>query len=163
MSRTVSAIAAFILAFSAVTVNISAADTGSVDNLVKQAQKAMVDGKYKAAMAALDQAITAAPDRADLYGMRAKVHDERGDLDKALDDAKKMIDLAPDDARGYMVRAAIYRRNEKYEEALVDANAAITRNPKSADAYYTRSDIYNDMGKAAESKADEAKANALDR
>ena len=42
-------------------------------------------------------------------------------------------------------------------------NAAIERNPKSADAYYLRSDIYYDMGKKTEAKADETKANSLDR
>jgi len=163
MSRRISAVGVLILAVCALSPSFMASAAASVDDLVKQAQKAMQDGKYKAALAALEQAVTAAPERADLYGLRAKVYDERGEYDKALADAKKVIDLKPNEPTGYLIRAGVYRRNEKYDEALADVNAAIERAPKSADAYYLRSDIYNDMGKSAESKADEAKATALDR
>jgi len=163
MSRTVSAVAAFTLALCAFSPCLPAADTASVDALMQQAKKAMDDGKYKAALAALDAAITEAPGRADLYGMRAKVNDERNDLDKALADAQKMIDLAPNSAEGYIVRAHINMGREKWDEAMADANTAIAKEPKSADAYYLRSDIYSDMGKDAESKADDAKARALDK
>ena len=163
MSRRISGLAALFVAACTLSLGFAAFAAGAVDDLVKQAQKAMQDGKYKAALAALEQAVSAAPDRADLYGLRAKVYDERGDLDKALADAKKVMELKPNDPTGYLIRAGIYRRNEKYDEALADVNAAIERAPKSADAYYLRSDIYNDMGKTAESKADEATANKLDR
>ncbi|MGH8262982.1 MAG: tetratricopeptide repeat protein [Steroidobacteraceae bacterium] len=140
----------------------SSAMAAGVDDLVKKAEKAIIDGKYKDAVAALDQAIATAPDRTELYGLRAKANDERGDMDKALEDANKMIQMAPNDSEGYLIRAGIYRRNEKFPEALADANKAIELDPKSVDAYYMRSDIYHDMGKTAESKADEAKANQLD-
>jgi predicted Zn-dependent protease len=163
MSRIVTGIAALVLALCALAPAVPAADTGNVDDLVKQAEKAIQDGKYKTALTALDQAIAAAPNRADLYGIRAKVNDERNDVDKALDDAKKMIELAPNQAAGYIVRAHINMGREKWDEALADANAAIDREPKNAEAYYLRSDIYSDMGKQTESKADEAKANALEK
>jgi tetratricopeptide (TPR) repeat protein len=45
--------------------------------------------------------------------------------------------------------------------ALADANKAIELDPKEPDGYYRRSDIYNEMGKKAEAKADEAKAEQL--
>jgi tetratricopeptide (TPR) repeat protein len=163
MARKVSGIAVLVLMVSAFGPSLAAADTSSVDELVKQAQKALQDGKYKAAVTALDQAIAAAPDRADLYGMRAKANDERNDVDKALADVKKMIELEPDSAAGYIIRAKIHMGAQKYDEALADANAAIEREPKNPDAYYVRSDIYSEMGKEAESKADETKASSLDR
>jgi predicted Zn-dependent protease len=163
MSRKVSGIAALALMVWALAPNLPAADTSGVDALVKQAQKALQDGKYKAAVTALDQAIAAAPDRADLYGMRAKANDERNDVDKALADAKKMIELEPNSAAGYIVRAHIHMGEQKYDDALADANAAIEHEPKNPDAYYVRSDIYSEMGKQTESNADEAKAAALDR
>jgi tetratricopeptide (TPR) repeat protein len=163
MSRKLSIAAALWLIVGIVATGLNAMAAGGVDDLVKRAEKAIIDGKYKDAVAALDQAIAAAPDRSDLYGLRAKANDERGNMDKALEDANKMIEMAPSDAEGYIIRAGIYRRNEKYPEALADASKAIELNPKSVDAYYMRSDIYHDMGKTAESKADETKANQLDR
>jgi tetratricopeptide (TPR) repeat protein len=156
-------LAAILITLSVFAPALRAADPSNVDDLVKQADKAMQDGKYKAALAALDQAITAAPGRADLYGLRARVNDERNDVDKALDDIKKMMELAPNDATAYMIRAKINMGRQKFDEALADANAAIERAPKNPDAYYLRSDVYNDMGKTAESKADEAKASSLER
>lgn len=163
MSRQVSFSAAILVMLLALAPALRAADVSNVDDLVKQAQKAMQDGKYKAALATLDQAIAAAPGRADLYGLRARVNDERNEVDKAFDDIKKMMELAPNDATAYMIRARIKMGQQKYDEALADANAAIERAPKDPDAYYLRSDIYSDMGKTAESKADEAKASSLER
>jgi len=162
MSRKLTIAAALWLVGGILATGSSTMAAGGVDDLVKKAEKAIIDGKYKDAVAVLDQAIAAAPDRTDLYGLRAKANDERGEMDKALEDANKMIQVAPNEADGYLIRAGIYRRNEKYPEALADANKAIELDPKSVDAYYMRSDIYHDMGKTAEAKADEAKANQLD-
>jgi predicted Zn-dependent protease len=156
-------LAAILVMLSVFAPALRAADASNVDALVKQAEKAMQDGKYKAALAALDQAVAAAPGRADLYGLRARVNDERNEVDKALDDIKKMMELAPNDAAPFMIRAKIKMGQQKFDEALADANAAIERAPKDPDVYYLRSDVYNDMGKAAESKADEAKASSLER
>lgn len=163
MSRKAACVAIVLVMLSAFTPTLHAADDSNVDALVKQAQKAMQDGKYKAALAALDQAIAVAPGRADIYGLRAKVNDERNEVDKALTDIRKMMELAPNDAEPYMIRAKIKLGQQKFDEALADANAAIERAPTNPDTYYLRSDIYNDMGKAAESKADETKASSLER
>ena len=52
---------------------------------------------------------------------------------------------------------------EKNDKALEDANKAIEIAPKESDGYFRRADIYSQMGKNAEAKADEDKADELDR
>jgi tetratricopeptide (TPR) repeat protein len=57
----------------------------------------------------------------------------------------------------------VYLSLEKKTEALDDANKAISLAPEEPDGYFRRADIHYDMGKDAEAKADEAKAEELDK
>ena len=57
----------------------------------------------------------------------------------------------------------MYLSLDKKESALNDANKAIELAPEESDGYYRRADIYNEMGKEKEAKADEEKADELDR
>jgi len=159
------ALAALLLAIPALAF-AQATNKGSdkaVDDLMSQAQRALTSGKPDEAANILRKAIDMAPTRAELYLVRSRARDQAGKFDAALEDASKYIELAPDDAYGYLNRARVYLSMEKKQAALDDANKAVAMSPTEPDAYFRRSDIYADMGKDAEAKADEAKAEELDK
>jgi tetratricopeptide (TPR) repeat protein len=135
----------------------------NVDDMMRQAQKLLSKGEPKDAIALLRKAIDAAPARAELYMLRSRAYDQTGKYDAAIDDATKYIELQPRDALGYLNRARVYMSMEKHESALRDANTAIELAPQEPDGYYRRSDIYYQLGKDGEAKADEAKADMLDK
>jgi len=139
------------------------ADTKAVDELAREAQIAMSKGRPEDAIPLLRKAITMAPERADLYMMRSRARDGSGKFEDALDDASKYIELQPKDEFGYLNRARIYLSLNKPDSALEDANKAIALAPNDPDGYYRRADIYTELGKDAEAKADEAKADELDK
>jgi tetratricopeptide (TPR) repeat protein len=128
----------------------------SADELVVQAQGILSKGRPDEAISILRKAIEMDPNNADAYLVRARARDAAGKLEAALEDANKYIELKPNDAFGYLSRARVYMSLEKKNEALEDAS-------KEPDGYYRRSDIYYEMGKDAEGKADEAKADELDK
>ena len=135
----------------------------AVDDLMAQANKAMQKGQPRDAENLLRKAIDAAPNRSDLYALRARARDSSGKFDAALEDANKYIELEPKDAYGYLTRSRIYISLDKPEMALADANKAIELEPNEPDGYYRRSDIYREMNKDSEAKADEKKAEALEK
>jgi tetratricopeptide (TPR) repeat protein len=139
------------------------ADDKEIEDMVAQAHKAMTSGKPEAAVTILRKAIDQAPTRADLYLMRSRAYDSSGKLNAALDDANKYVELEPSDAYGYLNRARVYMSMEKNQAALDDATKAIALAPQEPDAYFRRADIHLDMGHDALSKADEAKAEELDK
>jgi len=140
-----------------------AQDNKAVDDLMAQANKAMQKGQPRDAENLLRKAIDAAPNRSDLYALRARARDSSGKFDAALEDANKYIELEPKDAYGYLTRSRIYVSLEKPEMALADATKAIELEPNEPDGYYRRSDIYREMNKDAEAKADEKKAEQLEK
>lgn len=139
------------------------ASNKAVEDLVVQANKAMMSGRPNDAESLLRKAIDLEPTRADLYMLRSRARDSGGKMEAALDDANKYIELAPTDAFAYLNRARVYMSMEKSQAALDDANKAIELDPNEPDGYYRRADIYADMGKDTEAKADETKAEALDK
>lgn len=139
------------------------ADEAAVDDLVAQAQTALMSGRPADAIPILRKAISAVPDRADLYLMRSRANDSAGKFSAAIEDASKYIELEPDDSYGYLNRARIYMSMDKYPLALQDANKAIELAPNEPDGYFRRADIYYSMNRDADAKADEAKAEELDR
>jgi tetratricopeptide (TPR) repeat protein len=139
------------------------ASNKAVDDLMNQAQTALSRGKPEEAVSILRRAIDMAPTRAELYLLRSRARDSSGKFDAALEDASKYIELAPDDTYGYLNRARVYLSMERKQAALEDANKAIAMSPNEPDAYFRRADIYTELGKDAEAKADEAKAEELDK
>ena len=135
----------------------------AVDEMVVQANKAMMGGKPGEAESILRKAIDLAPTRADLYMLRSRARDSAGKMDAALEDANKYIELAPTDAFAYLNRSRVYMSMEKEQAALDDANKAIELEPNEPDGYYRRADIHSEMGKDAEAKADEKKAEELEK
>lgn len=150
---------AMLLAFSAGAWG----DDAEIDALIDKSRVALNEGKAKAAVAALTTAIEKAPNRADLYTLRARANDANNDFKGAIADAGKAIELSPNDAYPYIERAKIYVAMEKMDLALADANKAIEVAPNDPDGYYVRSDIYADMGKDAEARADEKKAEDVEK
>lgn len=138
-------------------------DDAAIDALIDKSRVALSEGKPKAAVAALTEAIEKAPDRSELYSLRARAYDANNDFKAAIADATKAVELAPNDPYPYIERAKIYVAMEKMDLALADANKAIEVAPNEPDGYYVRSDIYRDMGKSAEADRDEKKAEEIDQ
>lgn len=138
-------------------------DDAEIDALIDKSRVALNEGKAKAAVAALSTAIEKAPNRSDLYTLRARAQDANNDFKAAVADAGKAIELAPNDAYPYIERAKIYVAMEKMDLALADANKAIEIAPKDPDGYYVRSDIYADMGKEDEARKDEKRAEEAEK
>lgn len=139
------------------------ADDAEIDALIDKSRVALNEGKAKVAVAALTTAIEKAPNRSDLYTLRARAQDANNDFKAAITDATKAIELAPNDAYPYIERAKIYVAMEKMDLALADANKAVEIAPNEPDGYYTRSDIYADMGKDDEAKKDEQRAEEAEK
>lgn len=143
--------------------SIAWADDKEIDALIDQSRVALNEGKSKVAVQALTTAIEKAPDRADLYTLRARAQDANNNFSAAIADAGKAIELSPNDAYPYLERARIYVAMEKMDLALADANKAISLAPNDPDGYYARSDIYADMGKDDEARKDEKRAEEAEK
>jgi tetratricopeptide (TPR) repeat protein len=137
-------------------------DDAEIDALIDKSRVALSKGKPRDAVAALTEAIEKAPDRAELYSLRARANDANNDFKAALADATKAVELAPNDPYPYIERAKIYVAMEKMDLALADANKAVEVAPNEPDGYYVRADIYREMGKTAEADRDEKKAEEID-
>src|SRR5690606_7293389 len=111
-------------------------DDAEIDALIDQSRVALNQGKAKAAVATLTKAIEKAPNRADLYSLRARAHDASNNFKAAVADATKAIELSPTDPYGYIERAKIYLAMEKMDLALADASKAIEVAPNEPDGYY---------------------------
>jgi len=135
----------------------------SVDDMFAAASKAMNSGQNKEAIRILTRAAQAAPNDPEVLVMRARAYTSDGDHTRALADATKAIELKPDDVEMYLARIRVLRADDKFEKAMEDAQKAVELAPNNSDVFLARADIYRDMGNDAAAKADEDKADAIDK
>ena len=69
---------------------------------------------------------------------RARIHAERGEMDKALAECAEAIRVAPDQPQCYVTRGSIHFKESDYDKALADFDAAIQHDPRCVDAYHYR-------------------------
>jgi adenylate cyclase len=80
--------------------------------------KLLLVGKTKEAIAQFEKTIETDPDFMSVYFWKAGAHELDGDLDQALEDAKKAAELQGNLGQGRMNLAAMYARAGKREEAI---------------------------------------------
>lgn len=72
------------------------------------------------------------------YNMRAIVHRERGQLDKAIEDCAASIELKPENPTAWRFRAIAYAKKKEYAKAIADFTKAIELEPNNATGYIGR-------------------------
>ncbi|PYS45902.1 MAG: hypothetical protein DMG13_31045, partial [Acidobacteria bacterium] len=72
----------------------------------------------------------------------ARLLDEGGDWNKALDEYKKALELDPNNSLIYSEMAEGYWRNQHAREAIETAQKAVTLDPNNLDAHTLLKDIY---------------------
>jgi tetratricopeptide (TPR) repeat protein len=113
------------------------------------------------AIADYSEAIRFDPQLAEAFKNRGLLYDLRRDSLHAMSDYSEVIRLAPD-ADAFNNRGNIYWKQNDWVRALADYNDAIRLNPKYALALYSRGVVERQIGRDAESKADIARALAID-
>ncbi|MCM8729588.1 DUF3857 domain-containing protein [Hephaestia sp. GCM10023244] len=116
-----------------------------------------------AALASIDEAITASPGNANLLNSRCWIKGTLGvALDTALKDCTRSIELADSSAAALDSRALVYFRMDRLDEALADLNAALDAAPGQAASMFMRGVIHKRQGNAASAAADLAAARLIE-
>lgn len=83
---------------------------------------------------------------AHIFISRALAHDEKGDLERAIEDFTQAIRLNPQDARTIGDRANAYRVKGDLDRAIQDYDEAIRLNPRDGTAFNNRANAYLEKG-----------------
>jgi tetratricopeptide (TPR) repeat protein len=102
---------------------------------------------YKDAIDAYQHAVVLDRDNLDAIRGLAENYFNDGQLDKALDQYKVIIDSNPEDAQSYVRVSEIYRRQAKYDEALESLKKADALVPDSAEVAYNMAAVYQAQGR----------------
>lgn len=92
------------------------------------------------------EAIRLKPDYAEAYNNRGYGHNDKGDIDAALDDFNEAIRLRPDFFEAYNNRGSVRDDKGDLDGALADYNEAIRLKPDFAEAYNNRGNARKDKG-----------------
>ena len=121
--------------------------------------KAAKNGWREDAIAAFDEAIRLAPDRAEYYLHRGFTRGNHWDYyEGGISDLNVALSLDPTLAEAYLKRAEFKGRQGEYEAAIADFTEHIRLEPGNSRAYEERARIYTDNGnyQAAIADFDEA-------
>lgn len=94
--------------------------------LYKQAFDAFVDGRLDEAVAGYRRAVAEDPALAIAWNGLAMALAQQGDLDGAIEAARRLVELEPEDALGHTSLSIFYQRKGMIREAE-DEKAAATR------------------------------------
>ncbi len=94
------------------------------------------EGDFEAAVREYSEAITADPNDAEVYQLRASAWWRLGEHAKAVADADQAIRLAPHDLEGYRVRGLGRFGRREFDAALADFNRVLDDEPDDAAMYY---------------------------
>lgn len=119
--------------------------------LARRARSYANEKNWKAAIAALDQAIASKPS-ADLYNERGIAHSSNDDPDAATRDYNEAIRLDANNPFYYYNRATtrISLSKQRLEQPLDDLDSSIRLNPDNSDARNLRGNVYFWLGRLKE-------------
>ena len=86
-------------------------------------------GKWDAAWALANRAVTAYPNAPEGYWQRALILESRKEWERAIQELDQAIRLNPDYALAFSNRGDAYRKNQQFDRALADYDQAIRINP----------------------------------
>jgi tetratricopeptide (TPR) repeat protein len=102
---------------------------------------------YKSAIDAYQHAVVLDRDNLDAIRGLAENYFNDGQLDKALEQYKVIIDSNPEDAQSYVRVSEVYRRQGKYDLALESLKKADALVPDSAEVAYNMAAVYQAQGR----------------
>jgi tetratricopeptide (TPR) repeat protein len=140
-----------------VTVSIVSADATThtvpidpkVKPLLKKAASEYKLKQYDLAIRTYSDALQMKPETTTasaIHSWRAYAYFDKGDWDKATNDATESIRLNPHYFNGYLARGIIYRRSGNLDQAIRCYNTSIRLNPNFARTYYDRAMAYGLKG-----------------
>lgn len=105
-------------------------------------------------MADIEAAIKADPSSVEALQLRAAVHIEQGDIEKAIADFEELIKQNPENVAVHQALATTYASTKKYDEAIEHLGKAIELAPENALNYAMRAEVYEAQEKYDEALAD---------
>ncbi len=79
------------------------------------------------------------------YNNRGSYYNERGDLDRALEDFNASLTINTRQPRAYNNRSMIWFRKKEYAKALQDVDSSISQEPFLAEAWCNKGNVYFDL------------------
>lgn len=119
-----------------------------------------VDKNYNEAMTKVNALIAETPDSAELYSLRAQIHEDMNNKRAALADFDKSAELDPKNDETFYYRAALKMDMASPQAAYVDSTRCIHLNPNNDMCYILRSMVRAELGDQAGSAADSERARA---
>ena len=105
-------------------------------------------------LADIEAAITADPTSVESLQLRAALHIEQGELDKAIKDFEDLLKQNPENVAVHQALATTYASTKKYDEAIEHLGKAIELAPENALNYAMRAEVYEAQEKFDEALAD---------
>ncbi len=105
-------------------------------------------------MADIEAAIAADPTSVEALQLRAAVHIEQGEIEKAIKDFEDLLKQSPDNVAIHQALATTYASTKKYDEAIEHLGKAIELAPENALNYAMRAEVYEAQEKYDEALAD---------
>lgn len=126
----------------------------SASPAVKEVYALLKQGDLAAATTAADKAITAHPQEAAAYDVRAHIAHSTGRLTDALADLDRSLELAPQNARALNNRGFVRLSLQQFDAALADFDAAEKLDPSLASLYNNRALVAIAQGRFRQAVAD---------
>jgi tetratricopeptide (TPR) repeat protein len=131
------------------------------DDYISRGATYQMLGKYEAALADYDRAISLDPSDARAYNNRGNTYDALGKVEAALADFDRAVALDPANAEAYNNRGLTFHALGKYGAALVDYDRAIAINPQFSETWYNKGNVLNGQGRYEEALVDYDRAIAI--
>lgn len=109
-------------------------------------------------LADIDEAIKANPTSVEALQMRAAVHVDQGELDKAVTDFEELLKQNPDNVAVHQALATTLASTKEYDRAIEYLGKAIELAPENALSFAMRAEVYEAQEKYDEALADLTKA-----
>lgn len=124
------------------------------NDLLKEAQLLLVDGKDRESIEAFTKAIETGADPYICFLSRGVVHLKLKEVDEAITDFGKAIEANNKSARSYFYRGLAYMDKSEYEKAADDFSHALERKTDYGMAKFSRAVAYARMNKIEEASQD---------
>ena len=119
-------------------------------NYLRRGNEALKNNNREEAISYYAEVIRLAPAHpaivAEAYNHRGIAYNEKGEIDRAIEDYTESIKLKPDWDHVYFNRGNAYHKKNDYDHAIADFTEAIDLNSDFAGAYNHRGVVYLDKG-----------------